>query len=379
MFLTPHVIRTDEDNEFHKQVETQRIHFTEYDAEAIHGPILAVPMGDQYCPPDALPPDLMPYRNNPAGPTKRVRAARPVQRERLDRSTEPFPAATCRRRSCRSCRVPPANTSRHPVTLRVCRPFRTNPLRVACPVLNRPDGPPVARHVPGRPRSPRRQPPRRVLSAPCDGERATGSLRRCSTTRPSTRAMSVAGKLLFDPRRVTTETVPIMRGAILCLSAAAMLVSGCAFRQLAAAEKESFPTASAKNPVVRVLAVWQVGEGQGPDGLTTRGFAGQIFFLDAKDQIPSKVDGEVRVYLFDDQGSAEERDKPLHQFDYPRDSWKGPHDPDEDGARVRCVCPLHTKGFSQGALFATTSIHAGGWRSPSVLGHGAGLASRAGW
>ena len=37
--------------------------------------------------------------------------------------------------------------------------------------------------------------------------------------------MSVARKLLFDPRRVTTETVPIMRGAILCLSAAAMLVS----------------------------------------------------------------------------------------------------------------------------------------------------------
>lgn len=65
MFLTPHVIRTDEDNEFHKQVETQRIHFTEYDAEAIHGPILAVPMGDQYCPPDALPPELMPYSQQP--------------------------------------------------------------------------------------------------------------------------------------------------------------------------------------------------------------------------------------------------------------------------------------------------------------------------
>jgi type II secretion system protein D len=68
MFLTPHVIRTDEDNEFHKQVETQRIHFTEYDAEAIHGPILAVPMGDQYCPPDALPPELMPYSQHPAAP-----------------------------------------------------------------------------------------------------------------------------------------------------------------------------------------------------------------------------------------------------------------------------------------------------------------------
>jgi hypothetical protein len=147
-----------------------------------------------------------------------------------------------------------------------------------------------------------------------------------------------------DPRRAISETVPIMRGAMLCLTAAATLLTGCASENWLRLKKESFPTASAKNPVVRVLAVWQVGEGQGPDGLTTRGFAGQIFFLDAKDQIPAKVDGEVRVYVFDDQGSAEDRDKPLHQFDYPRESWKVRMTPTKMGPAYVVFVPYTRKG-----------------------------------
>jgi hypothetical protein len=116
--------------------------------------------------------------------------------------------------------------------------------------------------------------------------------------------------------------VLIMRVAILSVAVATSLLTGCASENWLRLKKEAFPTVSAKNPAIRILAVWQVGEGQGPDGLTTRGFAGQIFFLDANDQIPAKVDGDVRVYVFDDQGTAEDGDKPLHQFDYPRESWK---------------------------------------------------------
>ena len=55
IFLTPRVIRTDEDNELVKQIETQRIHFTETDAEEMHGPILSVPGSDPNCPPEMLP------------------------------------------------------------------------------------------------------------------------------------------------------------------------------------------------------------------------------------------------------------------------------------------------------------------------------------
>ncbi len=86
--------------------------------------------------------------------------------------------------------------------------------------------------------------------------------------------------------------------------------------------KESFPKADSSNPVVRILAVWQVGEGQNADGMTTRGFVGQIFLLDAQKQVPVAAEGSVRIYLFDDQGTPEERDRPIHQHDFPVDSWR---------------------------------------------------------
>jgi hypothetical protein len=44
IFLTPRVIRGDMESETMKQIETQRIHFIEREAEQMHGPILAVPM-----------------------------------------------------------------------------------------------------------------------------------------------------------------------------------------------------------------------------------------------------------------------------------------------------------------------------------------------
>lgn len=43
IFLTPRIIRDDTDSEIIKQVEAQRLHFTEWQAEEIHGPIYAVP------------------------------------------------------------------------------------------------------------------------------------------------------------------------------------------------------------------------------------------------------------------------------------------------------------------------------------------------
>ena len=43
IFLTPRVIRTDADSEYIKQVEVERIHFMESEAEEMHGPILSAP------------------------------------------------------------------------------------------------------------------------------------------------------------------------------------------------------------------------------------------------------------------------------------------------------------------------------------------------
>jgi hypothetical protein len=46
IFLTPRIIKNDEDNEVIKQVEAERIHFLEEEAEAIHGPLFGVSPGD---------------------------------------------------------------------------------------------------------------------------------------------------------------------------------------------------------------------------------------------------------------------------------------------------------------------------------------------
>ncbi|MBW3542490.1 MAG: hypothetical protein KY476_19685 [Planctomycetes bacterium] len=57
IFLTPRIVRTDADAELIKQVEAERLHFVEEDAEMIHGPLYAVPLengdplSDPWCPP----------------------------------------------------------------------------------------------------------------------------------------------------------------------------------------------------------------------------------------------------------------------------------------------------------------------------------------
>lgn len=109
------------------------------------------------------------------------------------------------------------------------------------------------------------------------------------------------------------------RFAVIVLAA---LLPGCASASWLKLGKESFPKADSSNPVVRILAVWQVGEGQNAEGMTTRGFVGQIFLLDAQKQVPVAAEGSVRIYLFDDQGTSEERDRPIHQHDFPVDSWR---------------------------------------------------------
>ena len=85
--------------------------------------------------------------------------------------------------------------------------------------------------------------------------------------------------------------------------------------------REEVPEASAQNPVVRIIAIWEPAEGNGLDGLPTRGFAGQIMFFTAGESTPVRADGDVRIYLYDEQGNQTQRAKPLHQFDYINGAW----------------------------------------------------------
>jgi len=53
----------------------------------------------------------------------------------------------------------------------------------------------------------------------------------------------------------------------------------------------------------------------------SRGFAGQLYFFPRDGEEPIQVDGDVRIYVFDDQGSKKEQVRPLHQFDFSPEAW----------------------------------------------------------
>jgi hypothetical protein len=86
-------------------------------------------------------------------------------------------------------------------------------------------------------------------------------------------------------------------------------------------KKREHTVASAANPVARILCFWEPSEGLGVDGRPTRGFAGQLLFMTNGGAMPAEVNGDVRIYVFDDQGTYEEQARPIHQFDFKSAAW----------------------------------------------------------
>ena len=108
---------------------------------------------------------------------------------------------------------------------------------------------------------------------------------------------------------------------VMPLTCAMLLCSfvGCATFHIPFEKK--IPKATAADPVVQVLCLWQQAEGRDPEGYPCKGFSGQILFLSNKAATPVQCEGDVRIYLFDDQGDADAQAKPLRQFDFDSGSW----------------------------------------------------------
>lgn len=87
--------------------------------------------------------------------------------------------------------------------------------------------------------------------------------------------------------------------------------------------RKKMPEAKPNDPVVEIIGLWQPARGKGLDGMPTRGFAGQIMFFTRGQKSPVKVDGDVRVYVYDDLGTREEQAKPIRQFDFVDGTWNG--------------------------------------------------------
>ena len=111
-----------------------------------------------------------------------------------------------------------------------------------------------------------------------------------------------------------TRTLPRLLACWLLLTTV-----GCATLNLTNMDLRS-RKATARNPALRVVCLWEPAEGRDPKGVPCQGFAGQILFL-TNTSLPVSVEGDIRVYQFDNQGTAEEQSKPLHQFDFDSGSW----------------------------------------------------------
>jgi len=66
IFLTPRVIRCDQDSEEIKKIEAQRIHYFEDEAELIHGPLFGVPMETGSAPPPEWEANILPQGISPS-------------------------------------------------------------------------------------------------------------------------------------------------------------------------------------------------------------------------------------------------------------------------------------------------------------------------
>jgi hypothetical protein len=99
-----------------------------------------------------------------------------------------------------------------------------------------------------------------------------------------------------------------------------LVLAGCASTGLFKTSKDQFPKDSPKNPIIRIVALWQPTEGLSGNK-KSRGFTGQIYFFSQNGDIPARADGDVRIYVFDDQGTPEQNAKWMHEEVFPAASW----------------------------------------------------------
>lgn len=133
---------------------------------------------------------------------------------------------------------------------------------------------------------------------------------------------------------------------------ALLAFSGCTTTSLLSkfTHKQKFPKATAQNPAVRCLCLWEPSEGTGVDNKPSRGVSGQIFFFTRGGASSVEVDGDVRIYLFDDEGSADAQAQPLHEFDFLAGSWQAHVTSTQFGPAYQLFVPYSRKGGHQAEL-----------------------------
>ncbi len=130
-------------------------------------------------------------------------------------------------------------------------------------------------------------------------------------------------------------------GLVLCL----IVLCGC--QAIPLFSKSHFHEADGQHPVMEVLCVWEPAEGRGVDNAPCRGFGGQILCFASGYKEPVKVRGDVRVYVFDNQGVNGDTSLPIHQFDFTADAWNTFLKPSSLGPSYQVFIPYTRKGMEE--------------------------------
>src|SRR5436853_6989909 len=83
------------------------------------------------------------------------------------------------------------------------------------------------------------------------------------------------------------------------------LAAGCTSTTLFSklTHKAHFPKATAADPAVRCLCLWEPAEGTGVDDKPARGVSGQIFFFTRSSISAVEADGQVPIFVLNAQGT----------------------------------------------------------------------------
>jgi hypothetical protein len=132
-----------------------------------------------------------------------------------------------------------------------------------------------------------------------------------------------------------------------CLLAGSLLLSstGCATINLTKIDFRS-RKASARNPVVKIICLWEPAEGTDPNGVPCHGFAGQIFFVTAS-TLSVSVAGDIKIYEFDNLGTPEEQAKPIHEFNFDSPAWQRHYTYGTVGPAYNVFVPYMKRGVNE--------------------------------
>lgn len=99
------------------------------------------------------------------------------------------------------------------------------------------------------------------------------------------------------------------------------------------------PAASVITNPARCLCLWHAVKTEDASGQPVQGFGGQVYFFEANSEEPVEVEGDVRVFVFDDVGTPAQQARPKDVKDFDPFVWKSFRNESQVGTNYALFVP----------------------------------------